>query len=85
MKIELVTSLERQATKILSELRESKEPVLITEHGKPSAYLVDVEEHEFMQNRLALLEGIARGESSVAEGKVTKHAEAKSKMSKWLK
>ncbi|MGF1708495.1 type II toxin-antitoxin system Phd/YefM family antitoxin [Enterovibrio baiacu] len=85
MKVELVTSLKRQATKILSELHESKEPVLITEHGKPSAYLVDVEDYEFMQNRLALLEGIARGERAVTEGKVTIHSEAKDKMSKWLK
>ncbi|MEZ8143772.1 prevent-host-death family protein [Enterovibrio norvegicus FF-33] len=85
MKVELVTSLKRQATKILSELHDSKEPVLITEHGKPSAYLVDVEDYEFMQNRLALLEGIARGERAVTEGKVTAHSDAKDKMSKWLK
>jgi len=46
MKTELVTTLKRQATKILSELHETKEPVLITEHGKPSAYLVDFEDFE---------------------------------------
>ncbi len=43
MKVELVTSLKRQATKILADLHDTKEPVLITEHGKPSAYLVDVD------------------------------------------
>ncbi|MEJ2763356.1 type II toxin-antitoxin system Phd/YefM family antitoxin [Photobacterium sp. MCCC 1A19761] len=85
MKVELVTSLKRQATKILADLHDSKEPVLITEHGKPSAYLVDVEDYEFMQNRLAMLEGIARGERAIAEGNVTPHSEAKEKMSKWLK
>ncbi|KTF06240.1 prevent-host-death family protein [marine sediment metagenome] len=52
MKVELVTSLKRQATKILADLHDTKEPVLITEHGKPSAYLIDVEDYEFMQNRL---------------------------------
>ena len=35
MKVELVTNLKRQATKILADLHESKEPVLITEHGRP--------------------------------------------------
>ena len=49
MKVELVTNLKRQATKILADLHESKEPVLITEHGQPSAYLVDVQDYEFMQ------------------------------------
>ncbi|EGR2413403.1 type II toxin-antitoxin system Phd/YefM family antitoxin, partial [Vibrio cholerae] len=53
MKVELVTSLKRQATKILADLHDTKEPVLITEHGKPSAYLIDVDDYEFMQNRLA--------------------------------
>ncbi len=85
MKVELVTSLKRQATKILADLHDTKEPVLITEHGKPSAYLVDVDDYEFMQNRLAILEGIARGERALADGKVVGHDEAKDKMSKWLK
>ncbi|HHG3522650.1 TPA: type II toxin-antitoxin system Phd/YefM family antitoxin [Vibrio parahaemolyticus] len=85
MKVELVTSLKRQATKILADLHDTKEPVLITEHGKPSAYLVDVDDYEFMQNRLAILEGIARGERALADGKVVSHDAAKDKMSKWLK
>ncbi|EHK9181968.1 type II toxin-antitoxin system Phd/YefM family antitoxin [Vibrio parahaemolyticus] len=85
MKVELVTSLKRQATKILADLHDTKEPVLITEHGKPSAYLVDVDDYEFMQNRLAILEGIARGERGLADGKAVSHDEAKDKMSKWLK
>ncbi len=85
MKTELVTTLKRQATKILSELHESKEPVLITEHGKPSAYLVDFEDFESLQRRMRILEGIARGESALLEGRTLSHAEAKNKMKKWLK
>jgi len=84
MKTELVTTLKRQATKILSELHESKEPVLITEHGQPSAYLVDFEDFESLKRRMQILEGIARGESAAMEGKTLSHAKAKSKMKKWL-
>jgi len=62
MKIELVTTLKRQATKILAELHDSKEPVLITEHGQPSVYLVDVQDYEMMKNRMEILDGIAKGE-----------------------
>ena len=51
MKVELVTTLKRQATKILSDLHTSKEPVLITEHGQPSAYLVDVDDFKSMMYR----------------------------------
>lgn len=85
MKVELVTTLKRQATKILADLHESKEPVLITEHGQPSAYLVDVADYEFMQQRIAILEGIAIGEKAITEKRTLTNKQAKAKMSKWLK
>ena len=84
MKVELVTTLKRQATKILAELHDSREPVLITEHGQPSAYLIDVEDYEYMQNRMQILEGIARGEAAILENRTYSHKEAKLVMRKWL-
>ena len=84
MKVEIVTTLKRQATKILAELHESKEPILITEHGKPSAYLVDAESFEQMQKRMRILEGIARGERALLEKRTYTQKQAKSKMKKWL-
>lgn len=77
MKVELVTSLKRQATKILADLHSSKEPVLITEHGQPSAYLVDIKDYELMQQRLALLEGLSRGERDLLHGRTYSQNEAK--------
>ena len=85
MKAELVTTLKRQATKIQADLHTSKEPVLITEHGQPTAYLVDVDDYELMQDRMRILEGIARGERAVFEGHIYSESEAEEKMSKWLK
>ena len=85
MRTELVTTLKRQATKILADLHENKDPILITEHGQPSAYLVDVDDFEFMQNRMSILEGIARGEKAILENSLFTHEEAKKKMRKWLK
>jgi len=85
MKVELVTSLKRQATKILADLRETKEAVLITEHGLPSAYLVDVDDYEFMQRRLALLEALSKGERAILEGRTLSDAQARTQMQKWLK
>jgi len=85
MRTELVTTLERRATELLAELERDKEPILITQHGVPSAYLVDVESYELLQRRMALLEGIARGEMAVAEGRVATHAQAKTRMARWPK
>ena len=84
MKTELVTTLKRHATRILADLNETKAPVLITEHGVPSAYLVDVATFELMQDRMAILEGVARGERAVLEGRTLTHAEARGRLSKWL-
>lgn len=85
MRTELVTTLKRQATELLSDIERDREPILITQHGLPSAYLIDVESYEFMQQRMALLEGIARGEMAVAEGRVVTQAQAKARMARWLK
>jgi prevent-host-death family protein len=85
MRTELVTTLKRKATELLSELSRDKEPILITQHGLPSAYLVDVDSFESLKERVKLLEGIARGERAIEEGRVISHEEAKSRMSRWLK
>jgi prevent-host-death family protein len=85
MKTELVTTLKRQATKLLAELRAEKEPVLITEHGRPSAYLVDVDQFEKDQKKLKLLEGLARGEKAILEDRIVPHEQAKNRMKRWLK
>ena len=65
MRTELVTTLKRKATEILSTLERERDPVLITQHGKPAAYLVDVVTFERLQKRLSILEGIARGEQQL--------------------
>jgi predicted transcriptional regulator len=46
---------------------------------------VDVETFETLQRRMALLEGIARGEKAIEEGRSLTHKQAKQRMSRWLK
>jgi len=84
MRTELVTTLKRQATELLNQLEKDREPILITQHGVPSAYLVDVETFETLQRRMTLLEGIARGEKSLEEGRTLTHKQAKQRMARWL-
>ena len=84
MRTELVTTLKRQATRILGELAQDHVPVLITEHGRPAAYLVDVESFELQQDRLRILEGIARGERAIEEGRILTEEQAKTRMARWL-
>jgi len=85
VRTELVTTLKRKATEILSQVERDKMPVLITQHGRAAAYLVDVETYEELQRRLAVLEGIARGERAIEEGRTFSQAEARMRMQRWLK
>jgi len=84
MRTELVTTLKRKATDVISQLAIDQEPVLITQHGIPAAYLIDVQMYESMQSRLTLLEGIARGEKAIIEKRVVSHREAKQSMARWF-
>lgn len=84
MKVELVTSLKRRATKILAEINSHKQPILITEHGRASAYLVDVQSFDDIRERIIILEGIARGEKALRLGQVISHQQAKKKFKKWF-
>jgi prevent-host-death family protein len=82
---ELVTTLKRNATRLIANVQKSKEPVLITQHGLPSAYLVDVKSFDALRARMELLEGIARGEMAIRDGRVLSHEQAKKKLKRWLK
>jgi prevent-host-death family protein len=85
MRTELVTTLKRKASELLADIEKDGAPILITQHGLPAAYLVDVEAYDALQQRIGLLEGIARGEKAVEDGRVVTRAQAKQRMSRWLK
>ena len=85
MRTELVTTLKRQATELLADIERDREPILITQHGVPSAYLVDVETYEMQQRRIAILEGVARGERALAEGRTLTHAQVKAHFARWYR
>jgi prevent-host-death family protein len=85
MRTELVTTLKRKATKIISDAGSHQHPVLITRHGRPAAYLIDVATFDELRRKIEVLEGIALGEEAVRAGNVLTQEQAKRKMSRWLK
>lgn len=85
MRVESITSLQQQASKMLADLHEHQEPILLMEHGMPAAYLIDVADYERTQLRIQLLEGILSGETDIRDGKLFPQSVAKEMMQKWLK
>lgn len=84
MRTELVTTLKQQASELLADLARDRQPILITQHGLPSAYLVDTDTFEALQRKLDVLEGIARGERAIDDGRVLSHEAAGRRLGRWL-
>ena len=72
------------ASEVLKDIKRRKAPMLITQDGKPAAYLMDVKSYERLQKRMRILEGIARGEKAIQEGRTLSHSHAKRRMKGWL-
>lgn len=64
------------STDLLADIERDNQPILITQHGLPSAYLIDVESCRREQERMSILEGIARGEMAAAERHTLSHEQA---------
>lgn len=78
-----LTDMKRQAGKVLDLLRTERGPVVITEHGRAAAVLMDVASYEAMTRRFEILKGIEEGERDIAEGRTLGWEEAKTELRKW--
>jgi antitoxin YefM len=67
------------------QVSDTRRPMVLTQHGRGVAVLVDIREFEAMRERLALLEDIAIAQAQVAAGKVVPHEEAKARVLKKLR
>ncbi len=65
-------------------VNDTKRPLVLTQHGRGVAVLIDIREFEVMRERLALLEDVAVGRAQIAAGEVVEHEEAKARVLKTL-
>jgi len=59
------------------QIRETKRPLVITQHGKGIGVLLDVQEYEEMQNTIELLQDVHKSVGQIKEGIGVEHSEAK--------
>ena len=60
----------------IQQVQESKRPIVITQHGKSAAVLLDVGEYEALLQRLELLEDVQAGERQIDAGRGLSHLSA---------
>lgn len=81
---EPVTAVKRRATEIIADVKHDRHPVIITERGRSAAVLMDIASYDELVSRLEVLEGLARGERAIREGRVVSHTAARRRMRRWL-
>jgi prevent-host-death family protein len=63
-----VSEFRANAAKFVQQVRETRRPLVLTQHGKSAAVLLDVEEYEEMVYTIELLRSIQRGEAQLDAG-----------------
>ncbi|WP_028582836.1 type II toxin-antitoxin system Phd/YefM family antitoxin [Desulfogranum japonicum] len=61
----------------IKQVHDTKRPVVITQHGKGVAVLLDVNEYESMQEKMELLTDIQTSINQIDNGEGVEHDEAK--------
>ena len=69
------------AAAFVQQVRSTRRPLVLTQHGKSAAVLLDVDEYERLVERAEILEDVAIGEEQLAAGVSISHAQAKSDLS----
>jgi len=63
-----VTDLRQDAAAVLKKLQESEEPLVITQRGRATAVLLNLDAYERSQHERELLRLLALGEREIAKG-----------------
>jgi prevent-host-death family protein len=66
----------------LKQVHDTKRPLIITQHGKGVAVLLDVNEYEVMQEKIELLQDIQMSISQLENGEGIENSNAKAKVMK---
>lgn len=69
----------------IKQVSDTRRPLVLTQHGRGVAVVVDIREFEAMREKLAILEDIEVSRAQIAAGKGISHEEAKARVLKKLR
>ena len=64
-------------TGFIKQVHSTKRPIVITQHGKSSAILMDVKEYQSLLDKIEILQDVQLAEQQLSEGKSISHSDAK--------
>ncbi len=63
-----ISDLRQNASSIVKQLSSSNDPLFITQRGRAAAVMMSVQEYEYNQHELEILQLLARGEQEIEAG-----------------
>jgi prevent-host-death family protein len=78
--IEPVSEFRKHASEFMQRIKEDQRPIVLTQHGKSAAILLNVEEYERMTAKLSLLEDILQAKREVDLGRIYSLEEAEKRV-----
>lgn len=85
--IEPLSAFRKKSADFIKRLKKDKQPIILTQHGKSAAVLMDVAEYERFSKKLELLEDLLEAKQQVQQGDTYTMEEAKERinnhLSKW--
>lgn len=80
-----ISDFRKDSAKVLKRLKETGKPVLLTQHGRSVAVLLDVEEYERWEYDRQLSRAIAEGLKDFEEGRTHSNADVLRELDSWAK
>jgi len=78
--IQPVTVLKARSAELITRARETGRPVVITQNGRPTAVLQDVDSFERQLETMLLLKALVQGDVDYREGRSLGHRRAKARL-----
>jgi prevent-host-death family protein len=82
-----LSEFRRNSAHFISSLKKTNRTIVLTQHGKSAAVLVDVASYQRMLDKMELMEELIEAERQISSGDVVSDAEAKrqilSSLDKW--
>lgn len=82
--IEPLSEFRKKSADFIKRLKKEKQPIVLTQHGKSAAVIMDVSEYERFNRKMEMLEDLLEAKLQVEKGQVYTMDEAKERIDKHL-
>jgi prevent-host-death family protein len=82
--IEPLSEFRKKSADFVKRLKKDKQPIILTQHGKSAAVLMDVSEYERFTKKLEMLEDLLEAKQQVEQGKTYSMDQGRERIEKHL-